>query len=169
MIINATSNAAIATQWPDFGKWLTFYESIKSDTAIRKGIVNVPNTAHYKNMVRAYNDFYVPICNKFGKLPVSSFFRCPRLNTAVKGSKTSAHMAGSAIDIDCDGIKTPTNKELYEWCRKNLKYDQLITEFPDKNGNPSWVHIAHSRDGSKDRQQGMRAVEKGGNVYYIYE
>lgn len=159
----------IATAFPDFGKWLTFQEAIRSDTAIRRGIVNLPTEAQYANMVRTYHDFYVPICEHFGKLPVSSFFRTKTLNTAVKGSKTSAHMAGCAMDIDCDGRRTPTNKELYLWCRANLKYDQLITEFPDKWGNPSWVHIANSRDGSKNRQQGMRAVEKAGSVYYIYE
>lgn len=154
---------------PNFGKWLTFAEAIKSDTAIRLGIVNVPSAEHYKNMVRVYTDFYVPICERFGKLPVSSFFRCPRLNKAVKGSATSAHMAGCAIDIDCDGVLSPTNKELYEWCKANLKYDQLIEEYPDANGNPGWVHIANNRTGGANRQQGMRATLKNGQVYYTYE
>lgn len=155
--------------FPDFGPLLTYAESVKSTTAIRLGITNVPTAEQYRNMVQAYKDFYVTICKQFGKLPVSSFFRSPALNRAVKGSGTSAHMAGCAIDIDCDGLKTPTNKELYQWCRANLKFDQCITEFPDANGNPGWIHIAHNRTGGVDRQQGMRAVMKQGSVYYIYE
>ncbi|GAB4018642.1 D-Ala-D-Ala carboxypeptidase family metallohydrolase [Spirosoma migulaei] len=153
---------------PDFGPLLTYSESVKSSTAIRHGIANVPNAAQYKNMCRVYADFYVPICKQFGKLPVSSFFRSVKLNTAVNGSKTSAHMDGLAIDIDCDGLRTPSNKELYQWVRKNLKFDQLITEFPDGNGNPGWVHIAHRLFGA-DRQQGMRAEKRGNDVIYMYE
>lgn len=154
--------------FPNFGPLLTYQEAVKSSTAIQNGIANIPTAAQYANMVRVYNDFYVPICRHFGKLPVSSFYRTKRLNTAVKGSKTSAHMDGLAIDIDCDGLNKPTNKELYLWIRANLKFDQVITEYPDANGNPGWVHVAHRLVG-KDRQQGMRAVKRGDDVVYIYE
>ena len=154
--------------FPDFGKYLTYNEAVKSAEAIRRGLKNIPTAQQYANMVRAYNDFYVPICNQFGKLPVTSFFRSAEVNKAVGGSKTSAHMSGLAIDIDCDGLRSVSNKDLYQWVRKNLKFDQVITEFPDKNGNPSWIHIAHRANGP-DRQQGMRAEKRGDGVIYIYE
>lgn len=152
----------------DFGAWLSYAEAVKSDTAIRLGIANVPTAAQYANGKRAYTDFFVPICKKFGKKRVNSMFRSKKLNTAIKGSKTSSHMDFLAIDIDCDGIPGITNKELYVWCRANLKFDQLITEFPDENGNPGWIHISYRATGYQ-RQQCMRAEKKAGQVYYIYE
>lgn len=157
--------------YPDFGVFLTYSESVKSDTAIQRGILNIPTPAQYDNMKRTHDAFYVAICQQFGKKRVNSMFRSKRLNTAVRGSKTSAHMDGLAIDIDCDGIPGITNKELYTWCRANRKtlgYDQLITEFPDSNGNPAWIHISFRAVGYQ-RQMGMRAVKKDGSVYYMYE
>ncbi|GAB3949500.1 hypothetical protein GCM10028805_25830 [Spirosoma harenae] len=79
---------------------------------------------------------------------------------------TSIPNAGLAIDIDA--MRTPTNKELHQCIRKNLKLDHVITEFPDKAGNPEWVHVAHRATGS-DRQQGMRAEKRGEDVIYMYE
>lgn len=157
-----------AIVFPDFGPWLTFNESIKSATAIRRGIDNHPDSKQYANMVAAYRDFYAPICAHFGKLPVSSFFRSVALNKAIGGAKTSAHMAGCAIDIDCDGIGHPTNRELFDWIRANLTFDQLILENPDQHGNPAWVHVAHNRDGQLDRGQVLRMVwSKGKQIYQV--
>ncbi|QMW05361.1 D-Ala-D-Ala carboxypeptidase family metallohydrolase [Spirosoma foliorum] len=157
---------SIPVVFPDFGKLLTYNESVKSATAIRKGIANVPNADQYKNMVRVYNDFYVPICTKFGKLPVSSFFRSLALNKAIGGATTSAHMSGNAIDLDCDGLGRPTNLELFNWCRANLHFDQLILENPDQHNNPSWVHIANNRDGQPNRGQVLRMIRKGSKTIY---
>ena len=152
--------------YPDFGPLLTYSEGVKSATAIRKGIANVPNVDQYKNMVSVYNDFYAPICLKFGKLPVSSFFRSVALNKAIGGAATSAHMAGCAIDMDCDGLGWPTNLELFNWCRENLHFDQLILENPDQHNNPAWVHIANNRDGQTNRMQVLRMIRKGGKTIY---
>lgn len=157
--------------FPDFGSYLTYAESVKSTTAISRGIKNIPTLAQYDNMKRTYDAFFVAICRKFGKKRVNSFFRSKHLNTAVKGSKTSAHMDGLAIDIDCDGIPGITNRELYVWCRENrhvLGFDQLIEEFPDENGNAAWIHIAFRANGWQ-RKMSMRAVEKDDQVYYMYE
>ncbi|GAB4003384.1 D-Ala-D-Ala carboxypeptidase family metallohydrolase [Spirosoma daeguense] len=168
MPTNPTTAQPKVTTYPNFGPYLTYAESVKSATAIRLGIVNVPPPEQYANMMRVYKEIYEPICKKFGKLPVSSFFRSPKLNSAVKGSKTSAHLLGLAIDIDCDGSSLTTNKALYQWVRQNLKYDQCIQEYPDRNGNPGWIHIGLRLDG-KYRQQGMRAELRGEDTIYIYE
>jgi len=157
--------------FPDFGEWLTYAEGVKSAEAIRRGILNVPTLEQYNNMVKAYTGLYVPICRQFGKLPITSFFRSAKLNVAVKGSKTSAHMDGLAIDIDCDGLKHVSNDVLYKWIRQNrwtLGYDQVITEFPDAAGKPSWIHVAYRATGNQ-RRQGMRAEKRPGQVIYIYE
>ncbi|MCX6218322.1 D-Ala-D-Ala carboxypeptidase family metallohydrolase [Spirosoma sp.] len=153
--------------FPDFGPLLTFKESIKSDTAIRKGIVNVPNSKQYANMIAIYRDFYAPVCLHFGrKLPVSSFFRSAELNKAIGGATTSAHLAGCAIDIDCDGIGKPSNIDVFNYIRANLKFDQLILEAPDENNNPSWIHVAHNRNGLPDRNQVMVMKRVKGKTIY---
>lgn len=152
--------------FPDFGPYLSFKESIKSATAIRKGFLNMPSPLIYQNMVKVYHDFYVPICDRFGKIPVSSFYRSPELNAAIGGARNSAHLYGCAIDLDCDSLRTVSNKMLFEWIRANLKFDQLILENPDQHNNPAWVHVAHNRDGEADRMQVLKMIwVKGKQVY----
>ncbi len=127
----------------DFGKWLTIDEAIRSDTARRAGIVNLPDEQEYDHMMLVYTYIYAPLCERFGKLPVSSFFRSKKLNGIIKGaSKTSQHMTGQAIDIDCDGIKGVTNKQLFTYIREYMNYDQIGLEYPDQWGNPGWVHVS---------------------------
>lgn len=158
--------ATPAIVFPNFGPYLTYNEAVKSATAIRKGIANVPNAVQYANMQRVYTLLYEPICRKFGKLPVSSFFRSAALNKAIGGASNSAHLYGCAIDIDCDGSGLTTNKKLFDWCRVNLDTDQIILENPDSAGNPAWVHLGLSRDGKPNRHQVLRMIRQGGKVAY---
>jgi len=88
---------------------------------------------------------FEPLREWYGKpIRVNSFFRCEKLNTLVKGSKTSQHVEGKAIDMDA-GSKEE-NKKLFEWCKANLVFDQLINEY-----DYSWVHISYNA--SKNRNQ----------------
>ena len=138
---------------PDFGQWLTYAESVRSDTARRKGLSNVPSSQEYQNMVAVYQNLYVPICQRFGKLFVSSFFRSVAVNRAVGGAKKSQHMGGFAIDIDCDGTRTVANLQLYNWIVATLNFDQIILEYPDAQGRPSWVHCSFvSREKNRKQQ-----------------
>ena len=73
---------------------------------------------------------------------VNSGYRSEALNKAVKGSKTSEHMLGTAADIE---PKNGRNKEFFEWMKTYVadkQFSQLINEYPDKNGCPSWIHIS---------------------------
>ena len=141
-------------QYPDFGKWLTYIESVKSATGIRKGVLdNTPTEAEYANMARLYKAVYEPLCNHYGfKLPVTSFFRNKATNRAVGGSKTSDHLNGNAIDIDCDGLRSLTNNQLFDYAKNNLDFHQIIEEYPDANGKPSWIHLSY-RGAGKNRKQ----------------
>ena len=78
-------------------------------------------------------------------ITVNSGYRCPELNAAVKGSKTSQHMKGEAADIDTGDRQQ--NKLLFEYIRKNLPYDQLIDE-----SNFAWVHVSYRADGDNRMQ-----------------
>lgn len=139
--------------YPDFGKYLTYAEAVKSTTAIKKGIDNTPGAEQYANMKRLYEAVYKPLCEHFGfKLPVSSFFRSASLNKAIGGSPTSDHRNGNAIDIDCDGLPGIDNLQLFNWIRATLNFDQLILEKPDANGRPAWIHVSY-RSRETNRQQ----------------
>lgn len=117
-------------------KHITLDEATKSPTAIRNGIKNIPNEEQLNNMKIVAEACFEPLREWYGKpIKINSFFRCEALNTLVKGSKTSDHMKGRSIDIDAGSIEE--NKKLFDWCKANLKYDQLINEY-----NFSWVHIS---------------------------
>jgi zinc D-Ala-D-Ala carboxypeptidase len=91
---------------------------------------------------------------------VSSFYRSPKLNTAIGGSKTSQHCKGEAIDIDTGDF----NNEVFYWIKNNLVFDQLIWEFGDTK-EPSWVHVSYSVNGN--RGQILRAYSENGETKYI--
>lgn len=141
----------------DLGPWCTYERAIHSDKAKELGIPNVPNAAQLANMQTLHNRIYGPLCDHYGfQLPISSFFRSPAVNRAVGGSRTSAHMLGQAMDIDCDGLPQLSNKQLLAYIRANFIFDQLILEHPDKNGNPRWVHVSYRANGV-NRKQVLRA------------
>ena len=154
--------------FPDFSPALSFAQSVRSDTAIRKGIINQPNAEQYANMKRVFEHIYVPLCQHYGlTLPVSSFFRCPALNRAIGGAKNSQHMYGQAIDIDCDSLAVPTNKELFAYIRSSgLGFDQIITEFPDANGKPGWIHVSFVSE-KINRNNALQAISRNGKTEYV--
>jgi zinc D-Ala-D-Ala carboxypeptidase len=67
---------------------------------------------------------------------VSSGYRSPELNAAVKGSPRSQHMSGQAADFTCPGFGSPEDvvRALMPM-RFVLGIDQLILE-------PGWVHAS---------------------------
>ncbi len=86
---------------------------------------------------------------------ISSFYRSPELNKAIKGSKNSQHCKGQAIDIDADILHNGiTNKMIFDWLKLNVDFDQLIWEYGD-DLNPAWVHVSYAARG-KNRKQILR-------------
>lgn len=135
-------------------EFLTYGEATKSPTAIRLGIANDPTEEHLENMKHVAREIFDPV-RRFvgGPLHASSFYRSLALNNAIGGSSsTSQHMKGEAIDIDCDTFGNGSNIGVFSYIKKYLEFDQLILEYPDTQGNPSWVHVSLRRDG-KNRKQ----------------
>lgn len=121
---------------------ISFKEATSSLTSIRLGINNNPSEFQLGNMKALAENVFEPLRNHFrSPIRISSFFRCYKLNKAVGGAYNSQHVAldGAAMDIDND---TPTNKQIFEYIKDHLMFDQLIGEFPDDEGNPSWVHVS---------------------------
>lgn len=143
---------------------LTLAEMIRSDSAKRLGISNQPTSEHLDNMKELAINVFEPIREHFGvPIYISSGYRSEALNKAVKGSKSSQHCKGQAMDIDMDGSGLISNKDVFKYIRENLRFSQLIWEFGDSN-NPDWVHVSYD---STNRGQVLKAIKKGNATQYI--
>lgn len=133
---------------------ISLSEATKSQLAIRKGIDNTPGPKHIEAMKLVANMCFEPLRVLYGKpIGITSFYRSPALNRALKGSRRSQHMLGQAIDIDADVFNNGiTNRDIYKWLINNVDYDQIIWEFGD-DSNPAWVHISYVGKGKNRRQQ----------------
>lgn len=135
-------------------KHINLYEACKSQIAERYGISNFPSANEIKAMKLVAEKCFEPIREHFNTpIAISSFYRCEELNKKVKGSKTSQHIKGEAIDIDADIFGGVTNKQIFDFAKNNLKFDQLIWEYGDDK-SPAWVHISYKKQGN--RQQVIR-------------
>ena len=132
---------------------ITHAEVFKSQAAVRHKISNTTNDPEIlKNIKHVAENIFEPIRKHFGKpIGISSFYRSSELNKIVRGSSTSQHTTGEAIDIDADIFGGLTNKEIFEFVKNNLEYDQLIWEYGTTK-NPAWVHVSLKRNG-KNRKQ----------------
>jgi zinc D-Ala-D-Ala carboxypeptidase len=118
-------------------KHITLSEATNSPTALRLKIKNEPNPTQLEAMKVVANMLFEPLREWYGKpIKINSFFRCEELNKSVGGSKTSQHCKGEAIDMSA-GSKEE-NKKLFDWCKANLIFDQLINEY-----DYTWVHISY--------------------------
>ena len=146
-------------------KNLSLAEVMRSETAKRNGISNMPTPEHIENFKKLAEKVFQPIREHFGKpIHISSGYRSAALNKAVKGSLSSQHCTGEAIDIDMDGTDI-TNAQIFNYIKDNLEFDQLIWEF-GTDANPDWVHVSYESTG-KQRKQILKAVKKGGATSYV--
>ena len=146
-------------------KNLALAEVMRSETAKRKGISNMPTPEHIENFKLLAEKVFQPIREHFG-IPIilSSGYRSKALNTAVGGALRSQHCTGEAIDIDMDGT-TIKNADVFNFIKDNLNFDQLIWEF-GTNDNPDWVHVSYESTG-KQRKQILKAVKSGKGTSYV--
>lgn len=124
-------------------KHFTINELCKSATATKLGINNTPPAAVVMNLRYLAEIILDPLREAYGKpIYVNCGYRCPELNKAVGGSRTSQHLTGLAADIH---VKGESNAVLYELVKRyRLPFDQLILE-KGTIRNPQWVHLSVSR------------------------
>ena len=144
---------------------LALAEVMRSETAKRKGISNMPTPEHIENFKKLAENVFEPIREHFGKpIHLSSGYRSAALNKAVGGASSSQHCKGEAIDIDMDGTDIK-NAEIFNFIKDNVNFDQLIWEF-GTDTNPDWVHVSYNSDGAQ-RKQILKAVKSGGGTKYL--
>ena len=126
---------------------ISYSEATQSPTALRNGIENTPSDEQLANMKILAEMCFEPLRALYGKhIKVNSFFRCDELNKKVGGSKTSQHTAIKGAAIDMSAGSKAENKILFDLCKDNLQFDQLINEY-----DYSWVHISYNK--GKNRNQ----------------
>lgn len=123
----------------------TYREFIKSQTALRKGIRNVPTIEQWENVEKLAKNILQPIRTNFGRIRITSGFRSVELCEAIGSSSTSNHAKGQAADIE----PVDTSIKLFdilEWIHDNLVYRELIAEYFPRG----WIHVAF-RDGANTK------------------
>ena len=137
-------------------------ELIKSDTAIRKGINNNPNSGQIEKLKDLCENNLQPVRDHFGRVKVTSGFRSPDLCIAIGSSVNSKHAKAEAADFEVIGTD---NAELADWIYKNLNFDQLILEFyTPGEPNSGWIHCSYTPD--QPRKQFLWAYKSEGKTKY---
>ena len=142
-------------------------EVIRSATATKLGIDNIPEQEHLDNLQVVIDEIAQPLRDHFGKpVRINSGYRSPALNDAIGGSKKSLHSKGEALDLEIDGV---SNMEVAGWITENCDYDQVILEFynPAEGPNSGWVHASCKADLSQNRERNLIALKDGNKTVYL--
>ena len=147
----------------DISKHITMQEAIYSPFAASHGIKNEPPVNVIANMQHIAQTVFEPLRAHFGMpIKINSFFRSQALNQALAGSSTSQHLTGQAIDIDATG--NVTNKQLFDFIRLKLPFDQLIWE-AGSDTNPDWIHVSLTRGVNRYQVLRSRRNSAGTMIY----
>ena len=143
---------------------ITLKEALRSNTARRLGIENMPDNDTLITMQITAEHIFEPLRNIFNvPIYISSFYLSPELNTAIGGSSRSQHCLGEAIDID-DVYSKANNADFFNYIKDKLEFDQLIWEFGD-NEQPDWVHVSYRL--AKNRMNVLKAIRENGKTKYL--
>jgi len=114
-------------------------EVVESATAVKHGIKNIPTEAQWNAAENFARNVAQPCRNAKGRIAMSSWFRCIKLNTHpdIGGSELGFHPTGGGGDMESQDCPL---MELLEWAYENLpEFGEIIAEhFP--NG---WVHVGY--------------------------
>lgn len=156
-------------------------EFITSATAKQQGIDNTPTIEVIENLQYLCQEILEPLREYFNEpIVISSGYRCPALNKAVRGSVNSNHLYGYAADIRLPtklapnpSLREPQGKlgsgqvriqdlargrEYLLYILDNHKFDELIWEH-DKSGN-YWLHVAIKRQGPNRQRYVPRLLKQ---------
>lgn len=124
-------------------KNFSYSEFERSETAERRGIVNVIATARVRDSIQALVvNVLQPLRTALGvEMHINSGYRCPELNEAVGGVPNSMHLRGEAADV-----ATPTP------LRMARKAVEMSLPFDQIGIYPTFVHFSHRLGGPQRGQ-----------------
>lgn len=148
-------------------RFFSLNEMIRSQTATRHNLKNVPNKFQIENLKALCLNILDPIRVKFGPTYVSSGFRQPEVNKLDRGYYKSQHMKAEAGDIE---NFTVSNIDLWKWIvlESGLDFDQVIAEFVGEGGNAGWIHVSYKRTGQNRNKISIAKKIKGKTRYFHY-
>lgn len=134
-------------------------EFLRSDTAVRRGIDNVPHAEQLANLRNVLAPGMQRVRSCLGvPVHITSGYRSPAVNAAVGGSRNSQHCQGLAADFVAPDFGLPRQVARYLMERSGeIRYDQLIWE-------GAWVHISFVA--AQPRSQVLTAHFMPGGVSY---
>ena len=135
---------------------VTLAEFENSPTATTHGINNKMSESQIASAKLLCENVFEPLRIHLNTpIKINSGYRSSQLNKMIKGSLTSQHCKGEALDLHI-GAKG------FNFIKDKLDFDQLIWEFGNDD-NPQWVHVSYS---SKNRKQVLKATKKNGKTIY---
>lgn len=136
----------------------TVEEAVFSQTAARLGIDNSHPSVEVlaaAKITAAYMELVRTLVQE--EIIVTSWIRCPALNTAVGSKPTSQHIAGEAVDFICPRYGNPL-----DICRLLLEH-QVLLHWNQLILERTWVHIAwNTLIGVKNKGEVLSLLTTGG-------
>lgn len=127
----------------------TLNELIYSETAERLNIDNRPSVQVIENLRQLAINVLQPVRTHFGvPIHITSGFRSSTLNKAIGGVAQSQHQMGQAADF----IIKKDAKEVFDFIKNHLIFDQLLFEYDSKDNR--WFHVSYKHD-LKNRNQAI--------------
>ncbi len=135
-------------------------EALKSQTAVRRGIDNMPSDNEIQYLRDVALNILQPVRDHYGvPFSPSSWYRCVALCQAIGSSTTSQHAKGQAADFEVPSVP---NLDLAKWIEAELNFDQLILEHWDaRDPTAGWIHCSYV-DRATNRTEVLRF---DGNTY----
>jgi len=114
-------------------------EFTRSATARRLGLNNTPPPEAIVGLNALVDNVLQPARDDLGvALRITSGYRSPELNRAVKGAKRSDHVKGWAADVETVPETARDMRRLGEFIKHACVFKQLIWEFGGE-----WIHVSY--------------------------
>ena len=141
----------------NLSKHVTLEEFQNSPTATTHGINNQMNETQIASAKVLCENVFEPLRIHLNTpIKISSGFRSVQLNKMIKGSLTSQHTKGEAMDIKIGSVG-------FNFIKDKLDFDQLIWEFGNDD-QPQWVHVSYKK--GRNRKQVLKATKQNGKTKY---
>lgn len=156
---------------------VSYEEATRSGTAELHGLSNDPPEELIEVGQMTSKELFEPVRNHFDcRIAITSFYRSPKVNALLEknpvivASKKSQHTLFEAMDINARIFGGCTNRQIFDFIRENLDFDQLIWEDVEGDEEPEWIHVSRKRDPSKNRKEVLKRFRKDGkSTYEKYE
>ena len=138
--------------------YFSIEEMTRSATAKRLSIDNTPSDDIKNNLTLFIEKVLDPIREDWGSpIIVSSGYRCPELNKAVGGAKTSGHLYGFCADLQVKGDLRKFSCFVKDWMIKHkMDFDELLYE---GSGGVTWLHFCWIGKDGKQRMKNFDIIK----------